>query len=100
VAASLKHANESDKPFGDLPPMLNPVLPVLRPPHHKNWNEGKFHLQAYADLMCAPLLAGDFRIVKVSMTQGAWQILLLETEEVFEEQLAMQNPSPNSMHLL
>jgi hypothetical protein len=27
-----------------LPPVLNPILPVLHPPHPKNWKESKFKL--------------------------------------------------------
>ncbi len=55
VAESLKQADKKDKPFGNLPPVLNPILPVLCPPCPKNWNESKFCLQAYADRpTCAP----------------------------------------------
>jgi hypothetical protein len=99
AVVSLKHADASDKPFGDSPPVLNPALPVLHPPRHKNWCESKFRLQAYTDQTCAPPLAGNFRMVKVAMTQGLWQIPLLETHEEFEEQLALQNPSPDSARL-
>jgi hypothetical protein len=42
AAASMKHANDNHKPFSASPPVLNLVLPVLRPPHPKNWLEGKF----------------------------------------------------------
>lgn len=95
VAASLKQADASNKLFGDSPPVLNPVLPVLHPLHHKNWCESKFCLQAYTDQTCAPPLAGNFWMVKVATTQGMWQIPLLETHQEFEEQLALQNPYPN-----
>jgi hypothetical protein len=100
AAASMKHANDNHKPFSASPPVLNLVLPVLRPPRPKNWLEGKFRLQPYANPICAPPLASDFWIVKVTMTQGTWQPLLLETKDEFEEQLTMQNPSPDSLCLL
>jgi hypothetical protein len=56
AAASMKRAAEGDNPFGNSPPALNQVLPVLRPPRHKNWSEGKFRLQVYSDKTCAPPL--------------------------------------------
>jgi hypothetical protein len=99
AAASMKRAAEGDNPFGNSPPALNPVLPVLRPPRHKNWSEGKFRLQVYSDETCAPPLAADFRMVKVATSQSAWQAPLLETHEEFEDQLALQNPSPDSARL-
>jgi hypothetical protein len=38
-------------------------------------------------------------MVKVAMSQSAWQAPLLETHEEFEDQLALQNPSPDSARL-
>jgi hypothetical protein len=38
-------------------------------------------------------------MVKVAMSQSAWQAPLLETHEEFEDQLALQNPLPDSAHL-
>jgi hypothetical protein len=35
----------------------------------------------------------------VATSQGDWQIPLLETDEEFEEQLALHNPSPDLAHL-
>jgi hypothetical protein len=38
-------------------------------------------------------------MVKVAASQEAWQIPLLKTDEEFEEQLALHNPSPDSARL-
>jgi hypothetical protein len=99
AAQSMLRPGGHDYPFGKSPATMNPALPVLRPPRPKNWSEGKFRLHAYMAAHCAPPLAEDFRVVKVSTTQGQWEIPPLETEEEFEEQLALQQPSPDSARL-
>jgi hypothetical protein len=37
--------------------------------------------------------------VKVATSQSAWQVPLLETDEEFEDQLAIQNLSPDLARL-
>lgn len=98
AAASMKRAGDGDNPFGSSPLTLNPAMAVLHLPRNKNWSECKLRLQAYADPSCALPLAADFWMIKV-MTTSAWPFPLLETHEELEEQLAMQNPSPDSAQL-
>jgi hypothetical protein len=99
TAQSMLHPGRNDYPFGTSPAAMNPALPVLCPPCPKKWSKGKFCLQVYMAAHCVLPLAGDFWVVKVLMTQGQWEIPPLETEEEFEEQLALQNPSPDSAQL-
>jgi hypothetical protein len=95
AAASLKWADNNKNPFGLSPPALNPVLPILCPPQHKTWSNSKFRLLVYSDKSCGPPFAVDFCQVKVATSQSAWQVPLLETDEEFEDQLAIQNLSPD-----
>jgi hypothetical protein len=90
AAQSMLHLGGNDSPFGIPPVTMNPAFPVLRPPRPKNWSKGKFRLHAYMAAHCAPPLAKDFWVVKVLTMQGQWEIPPLETEEEFEEQLALQ----------
>jgi hypothetical protein len=84
AAQSMLRPGRNDYPFGKSPVAMNPALPVLHPPHPKNWSEGKFHLQAYMVPHCSLPLTGDLWVVKMSITQGQREIPPLETEEEFE----------------